>query len=80
MAATGTLTCGTGPRAMSYKAFGHTGIQDWPLEVTAALEGHWCQLRLGWVEPSKWELLWRATSTGWDYFGGVPDGVGWELL
>lgn len=55
-------------------------IQDWPLEVTAALEGHWCQLRLGWVEPSKWELLWRATSTGWDYFGGVPDGVGWELL
>ena len=35
---------------------------------------------MGWVEPSKWELLWRATSTGWDYFGGVPDGVGWELL
>lgn len=37
-----------------------------------------CQI--GWVEPSKWELLWRATGTGWDYFGGVPDGMGWELL
>ena len=37
-----------------------------------------CQI--GWVEPSKWELLWRATGTGWDYFGGVPDGMRWELL